>query len=128
MGLSDVYGAYLQCLNERRWNDLGEFVLADLTYNQQPITLDGYRTMLRADREAIPDLHYVADLVVCDGQSVGARPYFHCTPQRPFLGFEPTGGAISFAEHVLYRFDRDKIAQVWSLLDRQAIAKQTGNR
>jgi len=51
------------------------------------------------------------------------------TPQRPsFFWLRTARRSHSFAEHVFYPFDRDKIAQVWSLLDRQAIATQTGNR
>lgn len=47
---------------------------------------------------------------------------FRCTPQRPFLGFEPTGAPISFAEHAFYRFRDTKIAEVWSVIDTKAIA------
>jgi predicted ester cyclase len=127
MGLTDVYHAYLECLNERRWNDLGEFVNAELTYNERPMTLDDYRALLQADAEAIPDLRYVPDLVIADGDVVGCRLYFDCSPQRPFLGVDTGGAAISFAEHVFYRFASGKIARVWSLIDTQAIAAQARN-
>ena len=76
MGLIDVYHAYPECLNERRWNDLGEFVNAELTYNERPMTLDDYLALLQADAEAIPDLEYAPDFVIADGDVVGSRLFF----------------------------------------------------
>jgi predicted ester cyclase len=49
LGLKDTYYDYLQCLDERRWNDLGEVVSSERTNNQQPMSLDDYRAMLQGD-------------------------------------------------------------------------------
>jgi SnoaL-like polyketide cyclase len=57
---------------------------------------------------------------------VACRLVFDCTPQREFLGFIPDGRRLAFAEHVFYRFDGGRIAAVWSLIDRAAIAEQLG--
>jgi predicted ester cyclase len=122
--LAEVYRRYLQCLNERRWDDLGEFVCDDAIHNRRPLGLGGYRAMLEADTAAIPDLQFVAELIVAQEDALASRLIFECTPQRPFLGFEPSGTPISFAEHVFYRFRDAKIAEVWSLIDTQAIAAQ----
>lgn len=124
--LADVYRAYLRCLNERRWNDLGQFVSPRLTYNEKPMTIDDYREAREGEALAIPDLGYTIDLLVADTNTVGARLLFRCTPERPFLGFQPTGATISFAEHVFYRFDGSKIAHVSSLIDVPAIGAQLG--
>jgi predicted ester cyclase len=126
--LATVYRRYLQCLNERRWKDLHEFVREDLTYNSHPISLVDYRAARQAEVKAIPDLRFTADLVVTDADTVAARLFFRCTPQRPFLGFEPTGTQISFAEHVFYEFRDQKIERVWSLIDTSAIAAQTAGQ
>ena len=48
-------------------------------------------------------------------------------PQQQFLGFDPPGTPIAFAEHVFYRFCDSKIAEVWSVIDTQAIAAQTAH-
>ncbi|MET0705196.1 MAG: ester cyclase [Mycobacterium sp.] len=123
--LADVYRRYLQCLNDRRWGELGEFVSDDAIHNGRPLGLEGYRAMLEADTTAIPDLRFIAELIVTQEEVVASRLMFCCTPQEPFLGFEPSGKPISFAEHVFYRFRDSKIAEVWSLIDTQAIAAQT---
>jgi predicted ester cyclase len=39
--LAEVYRRYLQCLNERRWDDLGEFVCDDAIHNRRPLGLSG---------------------------------------------------------------------------------------
>jgi predicted ester cyclase len=86
MGLTDVYHAYLRCLNERRWNELGEFVSAELTYNERQMTLDDYRRMLQADAESIPDLQCVADFVVADGHAVGSPAVLSLHASAALLG------------------------------------------
>ena len=122
--LSNVYRDYLGCLNERQWPKLGEFVAEQLSYNGKRMTLGDYRAMLENDTQATPDLQYRADLLLTDDQFVACRLFFQCTPQRPFLGFEPTGAQVSFAEHVFYRFDKKRIVEVWSLIDTQAVREQ----
>lgn len=121
-----VYRDYLQCLNDRRWSDLGDYVADAVVYNGIRIGVDGYRSMLEADARAIPDLHFRPELLLADEHVVSCRLYFQCTPRYSFLGFEPTGGQVSFAEHVYYQFDGGRIVEVWSLIDKEAIREQIG--
>lgn len=122
--LTAVYRDYLQCLNQRQWPRLGDFVSAQLSYNGQRMSLQDYRTMLEADVNAIPDLHFHPEVLLADDYVVACRLFFQCTPRQTFLGFEPTGSQISFPEHVFYRFDNRQIVEVWSVIDREAIRKQ----
>jgi predicted ester cyclase len=119
-----VYRDYLNCLNERRWADLGTYVADELTYNGGHMTLGDYRAMLQGDTRAIPDLQFRPELLLADETIVSCRLFFECTPRQPFLGFEPTGAQMSFAEHVFYRFAGGRISEVWSLIDRDAIREQ----
>jgi predicted ester cyclase len=123
-GLESVYRAYLAALNERRFDDLREFVHDELTYNGTPMTRADYRDLLAADAEAIPDLFYDARIVVASGDRVACRLLFECTPRRPFLGFVPNGERLTFAEHVFYDFVDGRIAAVTSLIDRFAVQTQ----
>ncbi|MFC7673637.1 ester cyclase [Mycolicibacterium sp. GCM10028919] len=122
--LTDVYRRYLDCLNARRWDDLGEFVAEEVSHNDRPLGLSGYRAMLEGDVRTIPDLRFVPDRVVVEGDAVACRLVFRCTPQRPFLGFEPTGAPITFVEHAFYTFRDHRIVEVSSLLDTRAVAAQ----
>lgn len=123
-----VYLAYLDCLNERRWDELGQYVADGVSYNGTQVGLSGYRAMLVADTEATPDLRFVPDLLLADARTVSCRLWFECTPQREFLGLPPTGARISFAEHVFYRFAHGRIVEVWSLIDKQAVRDQLTRR
>jgi predicted ester cyclase len=122
--LRDTYRDYLACLNERRWDDLGQFVADDVAYNGEPVGLTGYRSMLEADTRAIPDLRFVPEILLADDDVVSCRLAFECCPEQQFLGFAPTGARITFAEHVFYRFADGRIVEVWSLIDKEAIRVQ----
>lgn len=126
MDLEARYRAYLDVLNERRLDDLEQFVQDELTYNGAPLTRKQYQDLIATDIAAIPDLVYDAHLVVASGDQVACRLVFDCTPRHEFLGFTPDGRRLVFAEHVFYRFRDGRIAAVWSLIDRAAIAAQLG--
>ena len=118
------YRAYLDALNERRLDDLVDFVQDELSYNGETMTRRQYQDLIAADITAIPDLFFDAQIVVASSDQVACRLVFDCTPQHEFLGFSPNGERLSFAEHVFYQFRDGRIAAVWSLIDRPAIEAQ----
>ncbi|MFD2025787.1 ester cyclase [Promicromonospora aerolata] len=122
--LKATYLAYLDALNDRRFGDLTEFVHDDLTYNGKMLTRQEYADMIAADAQAVPDLHFDAHLLTSGDDLVSARLWFDCTPTGALFGLRPTGQRVSFAEHVFYRFRDGRIAEVWSLIDRDAVRDQ----
>jgi steroid delta-isomerase-like uncharacterized protein len=122
--LENRYRAYLNALNERRLDDLAEFVHDELTYNGEPLTRGQYRDLISADIAAVPDLFYDARIIVAADDRVACRIVFDCTPRAAFLGFTPNGERLSFAEHVFYEFRDGRIAAVSSLIDRFSIEAQ----
>jgi predicted ester cyclase len=127
-GLEQHYRDYLAVLNERRFADLIRYVHDDLTYNGEPMTRQQYADLIAGDVAAIPDLAYQVDLLVATDGQVACRLMFDCTPVGEFLGFRPDGGRVTFAEHVFYRFRDGRIADVRSLIDRDAIRRQLAAR
>jgi predicted ester cyclase len=122
--LATHYRAYLDALNERRLDDLVDFVQDELSYNGKAMTCRQYQDLIAADITAIPDLFFDAHIVVASGDQVACRLVFDCTPQHEFLGFSPNGERLCFAEHVFYHFRDGRIAAVSSLIDRPAIEAQ----
>jgi len=122
------YLAYLDALNDRRFSDLDEFVLDELTYNGDVLTRQEYADMIASDIRAVPDLRFDARILLADENAVACRLWFDCTPTSTFFGMAPTGRRISFGEHVFYRYRAGRIAHVWSLIDRDAVATQLGAR
>lgn len=122
--LSDLYRGYIACLNKRDWPKLERFVHDDVSYNGQRIGIGGYREILRRDFDAIPDLSFNILLLIADPPYVASQLGFNCTPKGMFLGLQINGKRVSFTENVFYEFRREKIWQVWSIIDKAAIEAQ----
>ncbi|SHN47239.1 ester cyclase [Cryptosporangium aurantiacum] len=124
LDLRSHYTNYIATLNHRRFDDLLTFVCEDLTYNDVSMTSGQYRALLEDDVRRIPDLYFEVMHLIVEGDVVACRLRFDCTPREPFRGLAPTGARVVFTEHVFYRFRDDRISQVWSLLDVEALQNQ----
>jgi len=122
--LSDLYRAYIGCLNRQDWAQLGSYVDDEVEHNGRPLKLSGYRDMLVNDFEHIPDLSFNIQILVCDPPRVAARLAFKCSPKGEFLGLSTNTRTVSFAENVFYEFKGAKIRSVWSVMDKTAIEAQ----
>ncbi|RXF74953.1 ester cyclase [Hansschlegelia zhihuaiae] len=122
--LEERYRRYIARLNDRRVHELEDFVHDEVVYNGERLTRAGYQDLIAEAVAAIPDLWFDIRLLVASGDRVACRLLFECTPQRTFLGLEPSGKRVSFCEHVFYEFRDGRIAEVWSLIDRSALAAQ----
>ena len=122
--LSDLYRNYIACLNKQDWPKLGQFVDRDVIHNGRRIGLSGYLEMLERDFDEIPDLYFNVQLLISDPPYIASRLGFDCTPKGKFLGLHVNGKRVSFTENVFYQFRREKIEQVWSIIDKAAIEAQ----
>lgn len=123
--LEELYRAYIDALNGRRLDDLDQFVHDQVVYNDRSISRQQYAQMIAEDVQNIPDLYFTVDLLVTEDDVVACRLWFDCTPEHEFAGITPTGRRVTFAEHVFYRFRDERIEQVWSLIDTNAVRDQT---
>jgi predicted ester cyclase len=124
MDLAERYRTYLDCLNGRRWDELADHVDPEVVHNGEVLGLAGYRRMLERDVTDIPDLRFQTELLVVAPPYVAARLDFRCTPRGRFLGLDVDGRAVSFAENVFYRYRGERIAQVWSVIDKAGLEAQ----
>ncbi|PWW04165.1 putative ester cyclase [Hoeflea marina] len=122
--LERIYRRYIDCLNARDWNNLDRVVGEDVHYNAERVGLSGYRAMLERDFRAIPDLRFNIGLIACDPPHVASRLLFDCTPVGELFGLPVNGRRVSFSENVFYQFRERRIAAVWSVIDKAAIAAQ----
>src|SRR5215212_5192600 len=114
--LRSIYHAYLDCLNAQDWFRLGEFVHDDVSHNDRPFGVAGYRAMLQNDFLQIPDLRFEAELVICEPPFIAARLKFDCSPRGSFLDLSVNGRSVSFTENVFYEFKAGRIKRVWSVI------------
>ena len=122
--LSELYRGYIACLNKQDWTKLEQFVDANVIYNGRKIRLAGYRKMLEKDFDEIPDLQFSIRLLISDPPHIASRLAFDCSPKGKFLGLDINGRRVSFTENVFYEFRREKIVNVWSVIDKAAIETQ----
>ncbi|WP_372661814.1 ester cyclase [Amycolatopsis kentuckyensis] len=122
--IEERYRAYLTCLDERRFADLGTFAHDPVVHNDRTLRLTEFQDLLKRDATEIPDLRYAIERLVVQGDQVACRIRFDCTPVATFRGIPPTGERVSFVEHVFYRYENGKIAEIWSLIDTDAIREQ----
>lgn len=122
--LATRYNGYIACLNGQDWQNLGDFVHEDVHYNGKRIGLSGYRTMLEGDFRAIPDLRFNIDFLMADPPRIASRLLFDCTPIGELFGLPVNGRKVAFTENVFYEFQDGRIRNVWSIIDKAAIAAQ----
>lgn len=122
--LADTYRRYIACLNAQDWPSLHLYVHPDAMHNGQRFGLAGYRAMLENDFATIPDLHFNIGLLIADVSHIASRLDFTCSPQGDFLGLPVHGKLVAFSENVFYRFQDQKIIEVWSIIDQAAIEAQ----
>lgn len=122
--LPSIYQAYIACLNQQDWPNLGQFVDENVIRNGERLGLSGYHRMLETDFREIPDLHFNIQLLIADPPYIASRLAFDCSPKGKFLGLDINGKRVSFSENVFYEFRAGKIVQVWSVIDKAAIEAQ----
>ena len=122
--LSNIYRDYIACLNRQDWPKLGQFVHDEVIHNGRRIGLSGYLEMLERDFDEIPDLYFSIKMLISDPPYIAARLGFDCTPKGTFLGLHVSGKRVLFTENVFYEFRREKIREVWSVIDKAAIEAQ----
>jgi predicted ester cyclase len=122
--LSSIYREYIACLNQQDWPRLEQFVSEGVFYNGQRVGLQKYREMLEGDFEAIPDLYFDIELLICEPPYVASRLRFDCRPKGEFFGLPVNGKRVCFTENVFYEFREGKIENVWSVIDKAAIEAQ----
>ena len=109
------YRNYIRHINERKL-DLSEFVADEMLHNNRRFTRKEFQNMLAEDIEAWPDLYFNLDMVLVTGDRVASRILFKATLVKEWRGKKPDGKPVEFEELVFYRFEDNKIKEVWSIV------------
>lgn len=115
------------------WTD-GQYDAADLlvaTYHQHHIsgsTLapgpQALKEMARSMRTAFPDLEFVIEDTIVDGDKVLVRWVAHGTHTAAFDGVEATGRAVEWTGMDLIRFEDGRIVELWGNNDALGLFEQ----
>lgn len=104
------------------WNDMVEQVPLP---GQGP-GLDGLKDALRGLRQAFPDMHWVIDEQICEGEKVVTRFTWTGTHQGLFLGVPATHHSVSVWGVVIDRLVDGKIQDTRILMDSLGLMMQLG--
>ena len=77
-------------------------------------------------RSAFPDLRYVVDDVIAEGDRVVVRWTWRCTHKGEFMGIAPTGKQATVTGMAIYRVAGGKCVERWVELSLVGLLQQLG--
>lgn len=86
----------------------------------------GLKPIVKAIREAFPDLHYTIDNMVISDDQVAVHVVMHGTHAGDFFGIAPTNKKIYINQMQIERIKNNKIIEHWRVTDDMALLKQLG--
>jgi steroid delta-isomerase-like uncharacterized protein len=93
---------------------------------QLPTGREGVTLVVRALREAFPDLRYAVLDQIASEQAVWTRARMTGTHRGPLFGIPASGRAVQVEQVTIERFRDGKIVEHWRLTDDLAMMKQIG--
>ena len=112
-----LYERYLTCCNERRFDQLSEFVGEEVSGSGPVDGLAAYVERVKAVCTGFPDYHWELQEVVVEDDTIAARLTGQGTHTGFFDGIAPIGRKITIQELVIYRFADRKIIRCWGDLN-----------
>ena len=127
----DVIRTFIeQVLNQGRFEKLDALVLEDFVELDplpgQSQGRAGLGQVLRQMRDAFPDMHWVVEEMVAEGDKVCTRFTWTGTQRAPFLGVPATGKRVSVKGVVIDRLNGGKMADSRILMDTLGLMQQLG--
>ena len=77
-------------------------------------------------RAAFPDLRYIVDDLIVQGDKVVVRWHWSATHRGPFRGIAPTGKHVGIGGIAIYRVVGDKLVQRWVEADLLGLFRTLG--
>jgi predicted ester cyclase len=122
--LRELYCRYNATCNAHEFDQLGEFVDADVMVNGRRQGLSSYQAGLADVVRAFPDYRWQLEHLVVDEPWVAAHFIDTGTHQAQFLGLAATGRAVRTQEFAVYRFAQGRIVEVWVTADNLGLLDQ----
>jgi predicted ester cyclase len=126
--LKDFYGRYISGLNARDWATVGTLIADDVHVNGTAYKREDVIASLEGITDAVPDFHWTVEDLFTDKNRIAARLQDTGIPVKPFLGHEPTGGALNIMEYGSYRVENGLFVDMWFLIDATTAGEQLRSR
>ncbi|KAK7747721.1 hypothetical protein SLS62_008968 [Diatrype stigma] len=124
--LASTHQAWLDCLNEKRWDDLQKYVNSKYIHGRQELTPEGFVTHIQNVSAAIgvSTIHVDTMLIDEKNQCVADILYTKINPTIPFLSPEPTGRELMLREFRFVWFKNGKFSKATMLVNSDDLRKQ----
>jgi predicted ester cyclase len=109
---------------EELWNHTGELDAAEDLFAAGEA--EAAKQEAADFRRGFPDVTSTIEDLIAEGDKVVARWRSHATHQGDYLGIAPSGKEVEFTGISLYRIEKDKIAESWTVEDELGLMRQIG--
>jgi predicted ester cyclase len=132
-GAARTHKPLVRAWYEEMWNRWDETVFGRIldpdvelrgSLGQTHRGFSGIGSYMRFVQAAFPDFHNEIDLMVEEGDAVFARLRYTGTHRGPIFGVAPTGRRIEYAGAALFRFQGNRVWNVWVLGDVDGLKSQ----
>jgi steroid delta-isomerase-like uncharacterized protein len=125
-----LYTSLLAAMNTRDFA-AAEAMLAPDTVNHSPMPgepagIEGFRYRMGVLTQAFPDIRFVTEDVVAEGEHVATRGAIVGTHSGSFMGAPPTGRTVRVSFIDLLRFVDGKLTEHWVQADFMGLMRQLG--
>jgi steroid delta-isomerase-like uncharacterized protein len=121
-----LYLSYLEYCNKHDFDGMATFYAPIIKIGGVPMDPVAVTAQFAPLITAFPDWHWEMRHILVDGDDVVVHFTVTGTHRGTFRGNEATGRRVSVSEFTLYHLEDGKFAEVWDLLDMDAIMRQIG--
>ena len=115
--------------HQKQVNRAGEHLAPDFANHDPAMThqgLEQYQPFVTAYLTAFPDLHFMFEDQIAEGDKVVTRWTARGTHQGSFMGIPPTGKQAAVTGITIDRFANGKIVESWYNFDALGLLQQLG--
>jgi predicted ester cyclase len=109
---------------EELWNHTGNLDTAEELF--APEQAEAAKQEAADFRRGFPDVVSTIEDLIAEGDKVVARWTSHATHRGEYMGIPPTGREVEFAGISLYRIERNRITESWTVEDELGLMRQIG--
>ena len=119
-----LYLSYLEYCNEHNLDRMASFYTSTIKVDDVPMDPAAVKAQFAPLFSAFPDWHWDMRHIVVDDDNIVVHFTVTGTHRGAFQGVEATGRRVTVSEFTLYRLEDGKFAEVWDLVDMDALMRQ----